>query len=99
MQSERVVACPDALSWPEGLTQGEAHALFLKAIGGDPKAINLSTLASTAEIPVSRMWSYANGESRWPADAWLATMRALGSIRRSRDGTLRISARPRTEAP
>lgn len=52
--------------------------MFLAALGGDPKTYNLSELAGRAGLNVSRLWSWANGKSRWPADAWLATMRTLG---------------------
>lgn len=69
--------------------------MFLQAIGGDPKKINLSLIASQAEIPVGRLWNWAHGKSRWPADAWLATMRIIGAARRTRDGAMRISARSR----
>lgn len=53
--------------------------MFLQAIGGDPKSFNLSDLALRTSLPVSRLWSWANGKSRWPADPWLTVMRALGA--------------------
>lgn len=73
------------------LEPGEAHRLFLAAIGGDPKKFNLSDLALKTGVNVSRLWSWANGRSRWPADAWLATMRALGAATPQEDGSLKIS--------
>lgn len=83
--------CPQDTSFRElGLEPGEAHRLFLLAIGGDPKQFNLSDLALRTGVNVSRLWSWSNGKSRWPADAWLTTMRALGSISETKDGTLKI---------
>lgn len=87
--------CPQNTLFADlNLEPGEAHRLFLVAIGGDPKQYNLSGLAAKTGTNISRLWSWANGKSRWPADAWLTTMRALGAVTEDRRGNLSISSRP-----
>ena len=59
---------------------GIAHLTFLRAIGGDPKNLNLSYLAKRVGIKNNRLWFYANGKCRWKADSWIKVMVALGKI-------------------
>lgn len=82
---------PDTSFASLGFEPGEAHRLFLEAIGGNPKEFNLSDLAQRMGVNTSRLWSWANGKSRWPADAWLSAMRALGALK-TRRGRLSIES-------
>lgn len=81
----------DWSSLDPSLEPGTAHLLFLRAIGGKPREFNLSDLATRTGLNVSCLWNWANGKRRWPVDAWLTTMQALGAATLLPDGTLKIS--------
>ena len=57
-----------------------AHEVFLAAIDGDPKNLNVSQLSRRTGIPVIRLWRYANGHCGWRVDEWLLAMAGLNRL-------------------
>lgn len=57
-----------------------AHEVFLAAIDGNPKNLNISQLSRRTGIPIIRLWRYANGRCGWRVDEWLLAMAGLNRI-------------------
>jgi hypothetical protein len=57
-----------------------AHEIFLRAIEGDPKNLNISHLARRTDIPLIKLWRYVNGRCGWRVDEWLLAMAGLNRL-------------------
>jgi hypothetical protein len=53
--------------------------------------INRSSLADSLDLPQTCMYHYDAGRIRWPADAWLKVMFAIGKIEENEDGELLLN--------
>ena len=57
-----------------------AHEAFLVAVDGNPKNLNMSHLARRVDVPLVRLWRYANGKCGWRVDDWLLAMAGLNRL-------------------
>lgn len=60
--------------------QQRCHEVFLLAVKGDPRNLNIAELARHSNIPTIKLWRYVTGKSKWRPDEWFTVMVSLGRL-------------------